>query len=80
MKCDSCDNHATMHKHYEKSDGTFADSYLCDKCFADKFLQYDECSWCGDFITSVPYVDKQNHKYCSFDCAKRFMGYEENAD
>lgn len=23
MKCDNCDDPATMHKHYEKSDGTF---------------------------------------------------------
>ena len=31
MKCDNCDNQATMHKHYVKSDGKFADSYLCGK-------------------------------------------------
>jgi hypothetical protein len=77
MKCDNCENQATMHKHYERSDGTFADSYLCGKCFADKFLHYDTCQWCGNFITSVPYIDNQGRKYCSFDCVKRFMGYED---
>ena len=25
MKCNNCDNPATMHKHYEKSDDTFAE-------------------------------------------------------
>lgn len=79
MKCDNCDNQAIMHKHYEKLDGTFADSYLCDKCFVDKFLQFDKCAWCGDFIISTtPYVDKQNLKYCTFECMKRFMGYEDD--
>lgn len=77
MKCDNCENQATMHKHYEKSDGTLADSYMCGKCFADKFLHYDTCQWCGNFITSVPYIDNQGRKYCSFDCVKRFMGYED---
>lgn len=38
MKCDNCDNQAIMHKHYAKSDGTSADSYLYSKCFADKFF------------------------------------------
>lgn len=76
MKCDNCDNQATMHKHYEKSDGTFADSHLCDDCFADKFLHYDTCQWCGNFITNTPYIDNKGRKYCSFDCVKRFMGYE----
>ena len=80
MKCDNCDNQATMHKHYEKSDGTFADSYLCGKCFADKFLHYDTCQWCGKVITDIPYIDNQGRKYCSFDCVRRFMGYEYGND
>ena len=77
MKCDNCENQATMHKHYEKADGKFADLYLCGKCFADKFLHYNTCQWCGNFITSIPYIDNHGRKYCSFDCVKRFMGYED---
>jgi len=40
-------------------------------------LRYDTCQLCGNFITSIPYVDNQGRKYCSFDCVKRFMGYED---
>lgn len=82
MKCDNCDNQATMHKHYEKSDGTFADSYLCDRCFGDEFcaktFYYDVCAWCGKEIKNdIFFRDKQNRKYCNVDCMKRFMGYED---
>lgn len=83
MKCDNCDNQATMHKHYEKSDGTFTDSYLCNYCFFDEYMLPDEdyvCAWCGGTVTRFesPEYDKQNRKYCSFECMKRFMGYEDN--
>lgn len=82
MKCDNCDNPATMHKHYEKSDGTFADSYLCDKCFRDKYMynsfDHDTCVWCGEKLSEAGFfLDNQMRKYCSVGCAKRFMGYED---
>jgi hypothetical protein len=77
MKCDNCGNQATMHKHYAKSDGKVIDSYLCGKCFADKFLRYDTCQGCGNFITSIPYMDNQGRKYCCFECVVSSMGYED---
>ena len=82
MKCDNCDNQATMHKHYEKSDGTFADSHLCDKCFRDKYMynsfDHDTCAWCGERLNKDGFfLDNQMRKYCSVGCAKRFMGYED---
>lgn len=83
MKCDNCDNQAIMHKHYEKSDGTFADSYLCDDCFFNEYMLSDAdnvCAWCGDSLNGFisPAYDKQNRKYCSFECMRRFMGYEDD--
>lgn len=93
MKCDNCDNPATMHKHYEKSDGTFADSHLCGKCFRDKYIYnsciHDTCAWCGKKLNNndgfyldnqIFYLDNQMRKYCSYDCVRRFMGYEYGND
>lgn len=81
MKCDNCDNPATMHKHYEKSDGTFADSYLCNDCFFNEYARLDTaniCAWCGkDLTCESRCYDRQNRKYCTVDCMKRFMGYED---
>lgn len=83
MKCDNCDNPATMHKHYEKSDGTFADSRLCDKCFDNSYMynsfDHNTCVWCGKKFSDKDgfLFDKQMRKYCSPECAKRFMGYED---
>lgn len=84
MKCDNCNNPATMHKHYEKSDGTFADSHLCDDCFFNEYMLPDAdyvCAWCGESLNGFvsPAEDKQHRKYCSYECMRRFMGYEDVA-